>query len=41
MVDDLIKCIEHGVPLNRCRIYWPKYLRYLGYPCVKKDEKCR
>jgi len=29
-VDDLRRCLEHNVPINRCGKCWPTFLTILG-----------
>jgi hypothetical protein len=33
-VDDLMPCLDHRRPVNRCTLCWPRYLKRLGVLCI-------
>ncbi len=40
-VADLRRCVEHKIPINRCRPCWSWYRRNLGHLCHLATEKAR
>jgi len=41
IVDDLRKCQQHGIPVNRCVVCWPGYLGYLSSLCVLRLNEAK
>ena len=38
-MDDLRKCIEHRIPVNRCLVCLPGWLKYLGGLCAQFRQR--